>query len=385
MILEDVGLRYVRELISRCFFQDYEDWMVSANFKMHDLMHDLASSLAQNEFSIISSQNHQISKTTRHLTVLDSDSFFHQTLPKFPNNFHQVRSIAFVDSIVGPTCTTDFEKCLLEFKHLRSLELMNDSEFEVFPESIGALKHLRYLYFGNNTKIKRLPKSIFKLQNLQALLIGLGLEELPKDVRYMISLRFLYLVTQQKRLPEGGIGCLECLQTLYIAHCENLENLCEDMQGLKSLRKLVIFGCDSLISLPRSIKCLTTLEELFIGKCEKLDLMTIEKNKEEKIQHLSSSLRIVIFNNIPSTIALPEQFLQGSAESLQTFMIGDCPNIEEMPECIRNLKKLQNLVISDCPRLSKRCRKGTGEDWPKIKHIPKIKVDDDESGEETSD
>jgi hypothetical protein len=383
--LEDVGLRYVRELISRCFFQDYEDVIVGATFKMHDLMHDLASSLAQNEFSIISSQNHQISKTTRHLTILDSDSFFHKTLPKFPNNFQQVRSIVFADSIVGPTCTTDFEKCLLEFKHLRSLELMDDSEFEAFPERIGALKHLRYLYFGNNTKIKRLPKSIFKLQNLQALVTGEGLEELPKDVRHMISLRFLFLCTQQKRLPEGGIGCLECLQTLYILHCENLENLCEDMQGLKSLRKLVISGCDSLISLPRSIKCLTTLEEFGISECEKLDLMTIEEEKEGKIQPLSLSLRIVIFEELPATIALPEQLLQGSSESLQTFIIRDCPNIEEMPECISNLKELQNLEIIDCPRLSERCIKGTGEDWPKIKHIPKIKVADDDSGEETSD
>jgi len=176
-----------------------------------------------------------------------------------------VRSIAFVDSIVGPTCKTDFEKCLLEFKHLRSLELMDDSEFETFPESIGALKHLRYLYFGNNTKIRSLPKSIFKLQNLQALAVtGEGLEELPKDVRHMISLRFLFLLTQQKRLPEGGIGCLECLQTLLIFRSGKLENLCEDMQGLKSLRTLVIIRCNSLISLPLSIKCLTTLEELFI-------------------------------------------------------------------------------------------------------------------------
>ncbi|XP_061947434.1 putative disease resistance protein RGA3 [Populus nigra] len=370
----DVGLRYVRELISRCFFQDYEDGIVGAVFKMHDIMHDLASSLAQNEFSIISSQNHQISKTTRHLTVLDSDSFFHKTLPKFPNNFHQVRSIVFADSIVGPTCTTDFEKCLLEFKHLRSLELREDSEFEAFPERIGALKHLRYLHFGMNAKIKRLPKSIFKLQNLQALLTGDGLEELPKDVRYMISLRFLLLVTQQKRLPEGGIGCLECLQTLFIAYCENLQNLCEDMQGLKSLRKLVISGCDSLISLPRSIKCLTTLEELLISNCEKLDLMTIEEEKEKKIQSLSLSLRIVLFVAVPATIALPEQLLEGSAESLQNFIIRDCPNIEEMPKCISNLKKLQNLEIIDCPRLSERCIRGTGEDWPKIKHIPKIKV-----------
>jgi len=386
--LEHAGLRYVRELISRCFFQDYVVTIVSAYFKMHDIMHDLASSLAQNEFSIISSQNHQISKTTRHLSVLDSDSFFHRTLPKFPNNFHQVRSIVFADSIVGPTCKTDFKKCLLQFKHLRSLELMNDSEFEAFPESIGALKHLRYLYFGNNTKIKRLPKSIFKLQNLQALAVtGEGLEELPKDVRYMISLRFLCLCTQQKRLPEGGIGCLECLQTLFIVDCENLKDLCEDMQGLKSLRKLVIGGCYSLISLPRSIKCLATLEEFGISECGKLDLMIIEEEKEGKIQPLSLSLRIVIFEELPSTLALPEQLLQGSAESLQTFIITYCPNIREMPVCIGNLNKLQNLEITRCPNLSKRCRRGTGEDWPKIKHIPKIKIDgddDDDNGEETS-
>ncbi|KAG6743322.1 hypothetical protein POTOM_054276 [Populus tomentosa] len=299
---------------------------------------------------------------------------------KSPNNFHQVRSIVFADSIVGPTCKTDFEKCLLEFKHLRSLELIDDAEFEAFPKMFGALKHLRYLHIGNNTKIKRLPKSIFKLQNLQALVTG-QFEELPKDVRYMISLRFLILVTEQKQLPEGGIGCLKFLQTLLIIGCENLENLCEDMQGLRSLRKLVIAGCDSLISLPRSIKCLTILEELFIMDCEELDLMTIEEKNEEKIQPLS--LRIVMFGNLPSTIALPEQFLQGSAKSLQTFIIEKCPNIGEMPECIGNLKKLQNLEISDCPSLSKRCIRGTGEDWPKIKHIPKIKVVDDDSSSGT--
>ena len=141
--LEDVGLRYVRQLISRCFFQDYEVRLFGAFCKMHDLMHDLASSLAQNEFSIISSQNHQISKTTRHFSVTDSDSFFHQTLPKFPDNFHQVRSIVFADSIVGPSFKTDFEKCLSEFKHLWSLELMYNSEFEAFLERIGVLTHLR--------------------------------------------------------------------------------------------------------------------------------------------------------------------------------------------------------------------------------------------------
>jgi hypothetical protein len=144
------------------------------------------------------------------------------------------------------------------------------------------------------------------------------------------------------------------------------------MQGIKSLRKLFISRCGSLISLPRSIKCLTNLEEFCIIHCGKLDLMTIEEEKEKKIQPLSLSLRIVIFEYLPATLALPEQLLQGSAESLQTFIIEGCPNIEEMPECISNLKKLQNLEIIDCPRLSERCIRGTGKDWPKIKHIPKI-------------
>jgi len=128
-----------------------------------------------------------------------------------------------------------------------------------------------------------------------------------------------------------GIGCLECLQTLIIFNCENLENLCEDMQGLRRLRKLLIVECNSLISLPRSIKCLTTLEEFYINECKKLDLMTIKKKKkkEKTIQTISLSLCIVIFDNLPSTIALPEQLFQGSTESLQTFIIRDCPSLSK--------------------------------------------------------
>ncbi|KAJ6386204.1 hypothetical protein OIU77_029219 [Salix suchowensis] len=330
--LEDVGLQYVHELILKCFFQDYVGLTFSASFKMHDLMHDLASSLARNECSIISSQNHQISKTSRHLSVLDSNSLFDQALPKYPHKLHHVRSIVFATSLEGLGCKAGFEKCLSEFKHLRSLELMDDSEFEAFPERVGALKHLRYLNFAGNAKMKRLPKSIFKLQSLQAMVVGVGLEELPKDVRYMISLGFLFLVTKQKRLPEGGIGCLECLQTLVISYCENLENLCEDMQGLKSLQKLYICGCKSLISLPGSMKCLTALKELFIGDCEKLDMMTLDEEKERETQRLS--LQIVAFGGLPATQALPKQLLHGCTNSLERFMI---LSLKSLPLVIRGL------------------------------------------------
>jgi len=52
------------------------------------------------------------------------------------------------------------------------------------------MKHLRWINLSKNEKMKKLPNSICKLQNLQTLLLDgcEKLEELPKDIRYMISL-----------------------------------------------------------------------------------------------------------------------------------------------------------------------------------------------------
>jgi hypothetical protein len=130
------------------------------------------------------------------------------------------------------------------------------------------------------------------------------------------------------------------------------------------------------------MKYLTALEKLLIISCENLDLMRIERRKEKEIQPLS--LQNVLLAGLPATIALPTQFLQGSTNSLRIFIIRDCPNIRVIPECFGNLNKLQNLWIIDCPRLSKRCQRETGEDWPKIAHIPKIEVGDDDIEEVTS-
>jgi hypothetical protein len=58
------------------------------------------------------------------------------------------------------------------------------------------------------------------------------------------------------------------------------------------------------------MKYLTAMEELSIYHCDKLDLMIIEEEKEEKIQPIS--LQIVTFPRLPATLALPKQLLQRS-------------------------------------------------------------------------
>ena len=63
--LEDVGEMYLKELLSRGFFQDVEragfDESIYS-FYMHDLIHDLAQLMSQNECSTIKSPTINVSK-----------------------------------------------------------------------------------------------------------------------------------------------------------------------------------------------------------------------------------------------------------------------------------------------------------------------------------
>jgi hypothetical protein len=73
----------------------------------------------------------------------------------------------------------------------------------------------------------------------------------------MISLGYLFLVTKQKWLPKDGIGCLKFLQTLLIYECENLENLCEDMQGLEKMPSLLFYFFKRLLLLGYWLNCIS--------------------------------------------------------------------------------------------------------------------------------
>jgi hypothetical protein len=56
--------------------------------------------------------------------------------------------------------------------------------------------------------------------------------------------------------------------------------------------------------------------------------------------------------------------------SLQELGIENCPNLISLPEGLRCLTSLRRLRIARCPLLEERCERGTGEDWPKIAHVP---------------
>ncbi|WRX23304.1 NB-ARC - like 10 [Theobroma cacao] len=224
------------------------------------------------------------------------------------------------------------------------------SSLEVVPKRISGLKHLRYLDLSSNSNIKKLPNFICKLPCLQTLLlIQAGIEELPSNMRYMISLRMLSISTKQKVLSKSGLEYLKSLRYLLIAYCENLEYLFDGIRNLTSLHTLIIVDCKNLIALPQGIKALTALKVLVISNCEKLHrnmiLASKARGKEDDSQdhHIGSGLRLqtLIIGWLPRLEALPNWLLGESANTLQILVIEECKNLTTLAEW-QNLTSLES-------------------------------------------
>ena len=160
--LEDVGDLYIKELLLRSFFQDDNVHKFECiTFKMHDLVHDLALSIAQGECSVVTKKSTLIAEVC-HLRFFDNDQEVTTQLEKLS----KVQTIIFQTN--QPMSL--LEVCISKFKYLRVLDL-RESSFEVLPSFIETLKHLRYLDLSNIRKIKQLLDSICKLHSLQTLLL----------------------------------------------------------------------------------------------------------------------------------------------------------------------------------------------------------------------
>ncbi|XVE90409.1 hypothetical protein DITRI_Ditri20bG0075500 [Diplodiscus trichospermus] len=353
-VMEDIGWRYLNDLSSRSFFQDFDKEISFNYFKVHDLLVDLAITVSKNEFCTLNSSRQKISQGVRHLYI-DSLDFLGKNPSKFLDidKLCHLRTFCFRNMVEGSSCESFIKKCLSRFKKLRVLDLQGSS-FEVLPRNLGSLKHLRYLDLSHNSNIKKLPSSIGKLQRLETLLIGCkGIEELPKNMGCLVSLRMLTISTKQRVLSENGFEHLKSLRCLAICFGENLEYLFDGFQNLRFLHTLLIISCKSLISVPHDLKSSTSLKHLIILDCEKLDLnMTVGFQRREK-ENVESGLRLqtLVIAKSPKLKALPEWLLVGSANTLQFLMLRRCYNLTTWPGR-QNLTSLERLVITHCPNLT---------------------------------
>lgn len=389
--LEDVGLRYLKELFSRCLFQDIEDNGYCFTFKMHDVVHDLATSVTPRECSRDSLAPKHIAQIVRHFSFVDIQHS--EKVAELLKNLRATRTILF-PSLQSKNVTQSFvSSCVSNSRYLRML-CLNGLRFEELPDSVSSVKHLRFLDLCSNSVIEELPESISKLYMLQTLrLCGCsGLKKLPSNMQNMINLKYLEITTKERRLPQNGIECLSSLRHLHLSDCHHLVTLPDKMQSLSSLKTLILQGCYSLISLPCSIKHLKRLEKLVIYNCPELNLKMDLQDKEE--EHCLN-VKVFMINGLLELVDLPQLILQGSAKTLEYMKIEACPSLKALPEWLANLTALQKLEFGSCPELSclpngmnkltslkelkiqnspilsESCR----QNWKKISHVKEIHLD----------
>ncbi|KAH0463287.1 hypothetical protein IEQ34_007869 [Dendrobium chrysotoxum] len=242
--MEDIGGRYFDVLVKKSFFDKFEYYLDFANYKMHDLLHELAQSVSIQECLRVDDSIKLpsiIPGTLRHLSVQTTDLDILRRIGKF-KHLHSL-------FLFYKASNQDLCSALIEiFKASRSLRLLYiwaPKDLEILPEEIGNLIHLRYLnIYGHN--MTRLPRSLSNLYHLKYMICGSTWRPpnqpqvddfLPSDINNISNLHYV-------KLPKDcissirGIGKLKSLQELWmfdlrdvsgyrIGELENMNDLCK--------------------------------------------------------------------------------------------------------------------------------------------------------------
>ncbi|XP_023749853.1 putative disease resistance protein At3g14460 isoform X2 [Lactuca sativa] len=254
--MERMGVECFEDLLSRSFFQHAPN--DESFFVMHDLMNDLAMSVAGEFFSRLDIETKkevgkEDSRKYRHMSFV-CETYMVYTKFKAFKGANSLRTFLAVSSernswnrfFLSNTILTDL---LSELPLLRVLSLSRLSISEV-PEFIGSLKHLRYLNLSQ-TDITCLADNICNLSNLQTLIVfGCpSLKELPKSFKKLKNLRhFDMRDTPLLKKTPLGIGELKSLRTLskIIIEGDNGFSITE-LKDLKDLQGKISFqGLDKV-------------------------------------------------------------------------------------------------------------------------------------------
>ncbi|CAI0552658.1 unnamed protein product [Linum tenue] len=413
---EAEGMNYFQKLWWGSFFQEVERDQFGnvETCKMHDLMHDLATSITDDSIVVmdhIDGGKATVTPRTRHVSLsllhadisnrrpFHDDQHFHQTpgrsAPCYLQEASRLRTFLFIhsDYITSITGWLDGELCqtlLHSLQRVRVLGLkethpwVNDySSLKAFNvlNSISELKQLRYIDF-ESACMTEIPASITTLVKLQVLNLCScqWLERLPGDIEKLVNLRHLYLDGCDKltHMPKG-IGKLTSLLTLDLFIVASPSEFGGELSSFSSpcLSSLTIMG-------PHKMKQMPAFPSLDGFLCWGIDSFdTLLRSVDVAGYEGSASLPVPIHPlwklkelelcYMDDFGGLPEEWLRNLA-SLETLRIHYCDGLRSLPPGMRQLKSLQRLEIEDCHYLEDRCWHGGGLDWPNICHIPSISI-----------
>lgn len=321
-------------------------------FTMHDLVHDLASSVMVDEILVSSKQDNNSESNYRYALLSDSSK-------PFPA---KMRALRFVDC----TKTGLHYDAFSSAKYLRVLDL-SECFLQLLPDSIGQLRQLRYLS-APGLQDTMIPDCITKLSKLIYLnLHGSALLcSLPESIGEMDSLMHLDLsgCSGIQSVPQS-FGKLK-LSYLDLSNCSNLEGVSQFLGNLTKLQHLNLSCCqyvEKLGNLGRltelqyfhfSRTCLPGVSETdFLGAFTKLEYLNLSTEvNDTKIRRLPEAmgsfikLKYLNLSGWRKLEELPRSW--GNLPNLIHLDLSECYGIKGVPEALSSLTKLQYLNLSWC-------------------------------------
>lgn len=385
--LDRIAEEYVNDLLWMSFLQysPLED-MKKRVLCMHDLVHDLARSVARDEVHIVDARKvtrSTVSQDCRYILMINfRDSLaISKIVPKRARSLHfkdcallKVPSTVLSKSKylriinLSGCCNEKIAPSLTELKHLSYLDA---SHLPIIAFSIphGSVNKLRYLNLHGCSKLNVLPESIGNLESLQHLDLSgcTNLEGLPESFGNLIKLQFLDLSSNHKlRMLPISISRLKELCHLNLSDCYNLQILPDFVGNLRKVQILDVSWCLSLQRLTKSIVKLIDLQYLDISNCGQIKLLpellgNLYKLKSlnlsgcneidilpESITNLSNLLRLSLCDCIGLQL-LPESL--GNICKLEILDLSNCSELQTLPESLGNLMNLEQLNLSCCHKL----------------------------------
>ncbi|MQM18113.1 hypothetical protein Taro_051100 [Colocasia esculenta] len=424
---------YLEELIQRCLVQVVERSSFGGvdKCRIHDLLHDLSIAEAKEVDFFECHRNAELatrSSSVRRLSLHKGmEAYLSEGHPSTPN----------LRTLLGFNFSNpSMDLPVRGLKLLRVVDL-EEAPLMILSDEIGDALHLRYLGL-RKTRIKFLPASIGKLCHLQTLdVASTGITKVPNSLWRIKSLRHIFLPSRVQpliahgnlrdlhtldrpnagRWIDDGLASLTNLQTLSITNISESHNegLSSSLEMLLRLRSLELEG--TLI--PPKVLALSTHQQLYIlrlfgqlGKPSQpytssllpsnLTQLTINRTKldQDPLQLLEGlpELRVLILLKESyvgkEMVCSPGGFLRlevlrmeyleeleqwgvgdGAMVCLKSLSIRGCSKLEVLPQELQNMHALQELTIVNMnDDFNLRVRKGDGEDWPKIQHVPSISI-----------
>ncbi|KAG2264860.1 hypothetical protein Bca52824_071939 [Brassica carinata] len=226
-------------------------------------------------------------------------------------------------------------RCLKVYDSCCPRQCKSDSKL-YFPDGLGLpLEEIRYLHWLK-FPLMELP-SEFKTENLVDLRLPYSkISHVWEGIKETPRLRWVDLSHSSKLLSLSALSKAENLERLNLEGCTSLYELPLEIQNLKCLVYLNMRGCIRLQCLPKIT--LISLKILILSGCPSLDEFELISESLEFLHLDGTSIK-----TLPPAIR--------NLGRLVMLNMRNCKMLEFLPDCICELKLLEELILSGCSML----------------------------------